>query len=71
MGSKRRRVKHTLSLEERLARRANELRERALTLQPGTEKEALLKLARRAQGHGVGILTPERWNDAAAALIGR
>ena len=49
MGSKRRRVKHTLSLEERLARRANELRERALTLQPGTEKEALLKLARQAE----------------------
>ncbi|WP_050421282.1 hypothetical protein [Bradyrhizobium tropiciagri] len=49
MGSKRRRVKQTLSLEERLARRANELRERALTLQPGTEKEALLKLARQAE----------------------
>jgi predicted nucleic acid-binding protein len=36
-----------------------------------TRDRALLKLARRAQGHGVEILTPERWNEAAAALIGR
>lgn len=44
---KRRRVKQTQSLEERLADEAMRLRAHAKTLPPGAEKEALLKRARQ------------------------
>nr|WP_128970774.1 hypothetical protein [Bradyrhizobium tropiciagri] len=49
MGSKRRRVKQTNSLEERLLERARQLHQQAAALSPGIEKEALLKLARQAE----------------------
>lgn len=47
MGQIRRRVKQTRSLEERLGDEAKALREKAQSLPPGSEKEALLKKARR------------------------
>ncbi|MDI3564201.1 hypothetical protein [Bradyrhizobium sp. Arg816] len=43
----RRRIKHTKSLEERLAEEAKELRATAATLPPGYEREALLRRARQ------------------------
>ena len=49
MGSIRRRLKQTETLEQRLADRAEEMRERARTMPPGAEKEALLKRARQAE----------------------
>ena len=49
MGPKRRRVKQTNSLEERLLERTRQLRQQAAVLPPGIEKEALLKLARQAE----------------------
>ena len=54
MGPKRRRVKQTNSLEERLLERARQLRQQAAALSPGIEKEALLKLARQAEA-GAGM----------------
>jgi hypothetical protein len=48
MGQKRRRFKQTQTLEERLAREANRLREEARALPPGIEREALLEKARQA-----------------------
>jgi len=42
----RRRMKHTLSLEERLADEANRLREEAKRLTPGPTREGLLRKAR-------------------------
>jgi hypothetical protein len=49
MGQIRRRVVQTETLEERVAKRAKELRERAKHLPPGVEKEALLKRARQIE----------------------
>lgn len=49
MGQTRRRVKQTRSLEERLGDEAKALREKAKSLPPGAEKEALLKKARQAE----------------------
>ena len=43
---RRRRIKHTLSLEERLADEANRLREEAKRLPPGPARESLLRKAR-------------------------
>ncbi|WP_354220614.1 hypothetical protein [Bradyrhizobium sp. F1.4.3] len=45
----RRRVKQTLSLEERLAQEAQRLREQAKRLPPGSEREILLRKARQAE----------------------
>jgi hypothetical protein len=42
------RVKQTVSLKERLASFAQEVREKASQLRPGPEQEALLKRARQA-----------------------
>jgi hypothetical protein len=44
----RRRFKQFLSLEDRLAAWANEVRKQALTLPPGPERDALLKKAGQA-----------------------
>jgi hypothetical protein len=44
----RRRIKQTVSLKDRLASFANEVREKALQLRPGPERDALLKKARQA-----------------------
>lgn len=43
---KRRRIKQTTSLEERLQRQAEQIRLRAESLPPGQERDALLKKAR-------------------------
>jgi hypothetical protein len=43
---RRRRIKHTLSLEERLADEAYRLREEAKRLPPGPTRESLLRKAR-------------------------
>ena len=48
MGQIRRRVVQTETLEERLAKQARALRERADKMPSGVEKEALLKRARQA-----------------------
>ncbi|QOZ37879.1 hypothetical protein [Bradyrhizobium sp. CCBAU 53421] len=45
--NKRRRVKQTHSLEERLTEEANILRDQARTLPQGIDREALLKKARQ------------------------
>ena len=45
---KRRRFKQETSLEERLAKQAQESRERAGRLPPGTERDVLLRRARQA-----------------------
>jgi len=42
----RRRIKHTLSLEQRLAKEATRLREEAKGLPPGPAREGLLRKAR-------------------------
>jgi hypothetical protein len=44
----RRRFKQTVSLKDRLASFAEEVRDKASQLRPGAEKDALLKRARRA-----------------------
>jgi hypothetical protein len=44
----RRRVKQTVSLRDRLALFAQEIREKASQLRPGPEQDALLKKARQA-----------------------
>lgn len=46
--TKRRRIKQTDMLEERLAEEARRLRERAGLLPPGMEREGLLRKARQA-----------------------
>lgn len=46
---KRRRVKQTVGLEERLALQARDDRERARSLPPGREREDLLRQARRIE----------------------
>lgn len=45
----RRRIKQTLSLEERLSEEAKRLREEAKLLLPGAAREALLRKARQAE----------------------
>lgn len=47
--SPRRRVKQTRSLEERLAERADKLKEQASQLPAGTAREGLLREARLAE----------------------
>lgn len=49
MTAHRRRVKQTLSLEERMADLAAKLKEQALQLPAGAEREALLRRARVAE----------------------
>jgi hypothetical protein len=46
--SERRRFKQTISLKDRLASFAEEVRDRASQLRPGPEQDALLKKARQA-----------------------
>jgi hypothetical protein len=46
--SERRRFKQTISLKDRLASFAKEVRDRASQLRPGPEQDALLKKARQA-----------------------
>ncbi|MBR0868497.1 hypothetical protein ACVIWV_008903 [Bradyrhizobium diazoefficiens] len=46
---KRRRVKQTRSLEERLAEEAKRLREQANSLPPGIERDHALRKARQAE----------------------
>jgi len=46
---KRRRFKHTTSLEERLADQAQRLREEAIDLPAGVEREGLLRKARQLE----------------------
>nr|WP_300164811.1 hypothetical protein [Bradyrhizobium sp.] len=45
----RRRIKQTVSLEERLRRQAHSDRKRAQTLPAGAERDELLRRARRAE----------------------
>jgi hypothetical protein len=45
----RRRFKQSVSLKDRLASFAEEIREKALQLRPGPERDALLKRASRAE----------------------
>ena len=45
----RRRIRHNMSLEVRLANEARQLRERAKTLQPGAERDELLRKAWQAE----------------------
>ena len=46
---RRRRLKHTISLEERLAEEAKRLREQAKALPHGPQREDLLRRARQAE----------------------
>jgi hypothetical protein len=48
MGKKRRRFKHTDSLETRLTQFAEDMRERAERIPPGDERNSLLKRAYNA-----------------------
>jgi hypothetical protein len=45
----RHRTEHTATLEERLARQARDLRDRAKTMPHGVEREALIRRARQAE----------------------
>ena len=45
----RRRFNHTQSLEERLSEEAKRLREEAKSLPPGTQRDELVRKARRAE----------------------
>jgi hypothetical protein len=45
---KRNRTKHTLAFEDRLAKQATQLREKARLLPAGTERDLLLRKARQA-----------------------
>ncbi len=45
----RRRLKQTVSLKDRLASFAKDIREKASQLRPGPEQDALLKRARQAE----------------------
>lgn len=49
MGLSRRRIKHTRSLEERLADEAKRLREEAKLLPPGSDREDMLRKAWQAE----------------------
>lgn len=46
---RRRRIKHEVSFEERLARHARRLEEQAKTLPPGKERDDLMRRARQAE----------------------
>jgi hypothetical protein len=48
MEQRRRRFKHNISLQERLALYAEAARQKASLLRPGAEKEELLRKARQA-----------------------
>jgi hypothetical protein len=52
----RRRIKHTMSFDERLVDRAKRLRDQAKTLSPGIERDELIRKARQAE-------TASRVND--------
>ncbi|MGY4573439.1 hypothetical protein [Bradyrhizobium sp. USDA 3256] len=58
MGQIRCRVVQTETLEERLLKRARQLRDQASALAPGIEKEGLLKLARQAEA-GDTVVSPK------------
>jgi hypothetical protein len=45
----RRRIKQTVSLEERLAEQAKRLRETAKTLPPGSARDDMIRKARQAE----------------------
>jgi hypothetical protein len=45
----RRRIKHLLTLEERLAEAAKRLREQAKTLPPSAERDELVRKARQTE----------------------
>jgi hypothetical protein len=45
----RRRIKHTATLEERLAEQAKQLRRQAKLLPPGPQREETLRRARQAE----------------------
>jgi hypothetical protein len=45
----RRRIKHTMSFDERLADRARRLRDQAKTLSAGIERDELIRKARQAE----------------------
>ena len=45
----RRRIKHKISFEERLANQARELRDQAKTLPPGAEHDELIRKARQTE----------------------
>jgi hypothetical protein len=47
MLQKRRRIKHTMTFDERLAMSAAQLKEQGRRMPPGREKEALMKRARQ------------------------
>ena len=47
--NKRRRFKQTEPLEERLAHEAERLREKAKSLRPGADREALIRKARQTE----------------------
>ena len=49
MGERRRRVKQTRSLEERLSEQATRLKEQAARLPAGTQRESLLRKAQLAE----------------------
>ena len=49
MIKRRRRVKQTYSLEERIAQEAERLREQAKNLPPGRERETMLRKVRQAE----------------------
>ncbi|MCK1475961.1 hypothetical protein IVB27_14355 [Bradyrhizobium sp. 197] len=49
MSQQRRRVKHNLSLEERLGEHATQLKEQAAQLPAGAERERFLRKARLAE----------------------
>ena len=46
--TQRRRIKHAISFEERLAKEAKHLNEQAKELPPGKDRELLLRKARQA-----------------------
>jgi len=45
----RRRIKHTMSFDERLADQAHRLRDQARTLPPGIERDELIRRARQSE----------------------
>jgi hypothetical protein len=47
MLQKRRRIKHTMTFDERLAKSAAQFKEQARGMPPGREKDALMKRARQ------------------------
>ena len=57
----RRRTKQTVSLTDRLALFANEIREKALHLAPGPERDALLKKIKQADTAADHL---ERWANS-------